>query len=240
MKKRIFTVILCGMLILSAAGCSKNGQITAEDIAAENVSCTDVSTVSDDDEDELIIKIVADATEKESEIIDSSETAGSETITVVQTQTIQTDPPENTGSKETTDPTQSQSSAATATEPKTEPVTHPKTETETVTQPQTEPQTEPQTDPPTEPQTERATEPFDINYWISFAQNYASSIGLNLNSNAVYCWDNPIVAGPRSMYLERDIKSSLDYYKRNANITDIWIWADPRGDGSYDLILGYG
>lgn len=49
---------------------------------------------------------------------------------------------------------------------------------------------------PPEPPKEDPTEPvFDIDYWISFAKSYAESIGLTLDSGAVYCWDNPIAAG---------------------------------------------
>ena len=33
---------------------------------------------------------------------------------------------------------------------------------------------------------------FDINYWISFAKGYAQSVGLLLDIEAVYCWDNPV------------------------------------------------
>ena len=64
------------------------------------------------------------------------------------------------------------------------------TEKEQPTPPATEEST------PPEPPKEEPTEPvFDIDYWISFAKSYAESIGLALDSGAVYCWDNPIAAG---------------------------------------------
>ena len=54
---------------------------------------------------------------------------------------------------------------------------------------------------------------FDIDYWMSFAKGYAQSVGLLLDSEAVYCLDNPIRAGAHCKYLERDIHSRLDRYK---------------------------
>lgn len=46
----------------------------------------------------------------------------------------------------------------------------------------------------TEETTSKAEIDFDIDYWISFAKDYAQSVGLQLDSEAVYCWDNPIRA----------------------------------------------
>lgn len=80
---------------------------------------------------------------------------------------------------------------------------------------------------------------FDIDYWISFAKGYAQSVGLPLDSEAVYCWDNPIRAGAHCKYLERDIHSRLDRYKADEEITAVWIWAEEISDGIYDIYIGY-
>ena len=80
---------------------------------------------------------------------------------------------------------------------------------------------------------------FDIDYWISFAKGYAQSVGLLLDSEAVYCWDNPIRAGAHCKYLERDIHSRLDRYKADEEITAVWIWAEEVSDGLYDIYIGY-
>ena len=80
---------------------------------------------------------------------------------------------------------------------------------------------------------------FDIDYWISFAKGYAQSVGLLLDSEAVYCWDNPIRAGAHCQYLERDIHSRLDRYKADEEITAVWIWAEEVSDGIYDIYIGY-
>ena len=80
---------------------------------------------------------------------------------------------------------------------------------------------------------------FDIEYWISFAKGYAQSVGLLLDSEAIYCWDNPIRAGAHCKYLARDIRSRLDRYKADEKITAVWIWAEEVSDGLYDIYIGY-
>jgi len=93
-------------------------------------------------------------------------------------------------------------------------------------------------EPPETEETPSETD-FDINYWISFAKDYAQSVGLLLDSEAVYCWDNPICAGAHCKYLERDIHSRLDRYKADEEITAVWIWAEEVSDGIYDIYIGY-
>ena len=108
------------------------------------------------------------------------------------------------------------------------------TEKEQPTSPATEEST------PPEPPKEELTEPvFDIDYWISFAKSYAESIGLALDSGAVYCWDNPIAAGVKCKYTERDIRGYLDRYAKDGDITDVWIWYEQTGSGSYEIYIGY-
>ena len=108
------------------------------------------------------------------------------------------------------------------------------TEKEQPTPPATEEST------PPEPPKEELTEPvFDIDYWISFAKSYAESIGLVLDSGAVYCWDNPIAAGVKCKYTERDIRGYLDRYAKDADITDVWIWYEQTGTGSFEVYIGY-
>lgn len=108
------------------------------------------------------------------------------------------------------------------------------TEKEQPTPPATEEST------PPEPPKEESTEPvFDIDYWISFAKSYAESIGLALDSGAVYCWDNPIAAGSQCKYTERDIKGYLSRYAKDPDITDVWIWYEQTGTGSFEVYIGY-
>lgn len=112
--------------------------------------------------------------------------------------------------------------------PTQQPTTPPAEEPPKVEQPQ-------ETTPPEEP----AVPDFNIQTWIDYAKNYAVSVGLRLESSAVDCWDNPITAGAYSTCLDRDIESRLNRYSRDEDITDVWIWAESRSDGSYDLYIGY-
>ncbi|WP_418815415.1 hypothetical protein [Ruminococcus bromii] len=114
-------------------------------------------------------------------------------------------------------------------------------ETQTTPPPQAEQTEEMPPEEESTPQTaEEPTVPeFDIQTWVDYAMGYAESVGLNLSPDATACWDNPITAGSHSLYLERDIQSRLNRYSRDGDITDVWIWAEERSDGSYDLYIGY-
>lgn len=103
-------------------------------------------------------------------------------------------------------------------------------------------ESKPSEEEPAEPQqpVESIQQPeFDIQTWIDYAGNYAVSVGLLLDSQAVECWDNPISAGPQCRYLERDIQSRINRYRRDGDITAVWIWAEKRSDGNYDIFIGY-
>lgn len=142
------------------------------------------------------------------------------------TETVKAQPEVSTPAKEETPPTVS--SPTETTPPK-------------VSEP--EPSTEPAETQPQEPEPPAAEEPtepvFDIQTWIDYAKTYAESVGLRLESSAVDCWDNPISAGAHCSYLEWDIQSSLNRYARDEDITDVWIWAEARSDGKFDLYIGY-
>ena len=82
-------------------------------------------------------------------------------------------------------------------------------------------------------------EEFDINYWISYAQNYAQSIGLTLDETATECWDNPISANANNKNIGDDIESRLNRYKNIEGFTSVWIWAEKLSDTQYELYIGY-
>lgn len=92
------------------------------------------------------------------------------------------------------------------------------------------------TDPGPTPESEPA---FDIDYWISYAKSTAVSLGLTLENSAAKCWDNPISAEQGCIYLERDINSRLKRYVEDESITDIWVWYECVGTGSYLIYIGY-
>jgi hypothetical protein len=82
-------------------------------------------------------------------------------------------------------------------------------------------------------------EEFDINYWISYAQNYAKSIGLIIDETATECWDNPISANANIKNVGADIESRLNRYKNVDGFTSVWIWAEKVSDTQYELYIGY-
>lgn len=82
-------------------------------------------------------------------------------------------------------------------------------------------------------------EEFDINYWISYAQNYAQSIGLTLDETATECWDNPISANANNENIGTDIEGRLNRYKNIEGFTSVWIWAEKISDTQYELYIGY-
>ena len=87
-------------------------------------------------------------------------------------------------------------------------------------------------EPPTEPS-------FDIGYLVNFAKSYAESVGLTLDSGAAYCWDNPIAAGSKCRYTERDIRGYLDRYAKDSDITEVWVWYEQTSGNSYEVYIGY-
>ncbi len=82
-------------------------------------------------------------------------------------------------------------------------------------------------------------EEFDINYWISYAQNYAQSIGLIIDETATECWDNPISANANNKNISTDIEGRLNKYKNIEGFTSVWIWAEKISDTQYEFYIGY-
>ena len=213
--EKMLAALLAGLITLSLAGCAAD---KANDNTESGAICTESS----------ITATVTDSTSEPT--AESSLHAGTENTT------------KSTAEKEkaeSTAPTDSGRKADTAKPAETESATEPPKVTEP---PESKPTESPKSVDPTPTETEKpkpADPQFDINYWIEFARKYAESIGLAINPEAVSCWDNPIIAGPNSKYLERDIKARMNRYKNVEGFTDIWVWAEPDGSGNYSLFIGY-
>ena len=211
--EKMLAALLAGLIILSLTGCGAD--------KAENTSSDPATTESG---------ITATVTESTAEpTAESSLPAGTESTTksTAEKEKAESTAPADSGKKETAKPADTES-----------PTVPPK-----VTEP---PESKPDETPksvdstPTETaKPESAGPQFDINYWIEFARKYAENIGLAINPEAVSCWDNPIIAGPNSKYLERDIEARMNRYKNVEGFTDIWVWAEPDGSGNYSLFIGY-
>lgn len=218
--EKMLAALLAGLITLSLAGC-------AADKANDNTESGAVSTES---------SITATETDKASEpTAESSLPAGTESTaeSTAEKEKKSSTAPADSGKPETAKPADTES-----------PTVPPKqTEPPKVTEPpESKPTESPKSVDPTPTETEKpkpADSQFDINYWIEFARKYAENIGLAINPEAVSCWDNPIIAGPNSKYLERDIKTRMNRYKNVEGFTDIWVWAESDGNGNYRLFIGY-
>ena len=120
--------------------------------------------------------------------------------------------------------------------------TEPKQDTHTQTEPPKSEKSEPEITTNTVSEVTTAVEQieeFDINYWISYAQNYAQSIGLTLDETATECWDNPISANANIKNIGADIESRLNKYKNIEGFTSVWTWAEKISDTQYEFYIGY-
>lgn len=154
------------------------------------------------------------------------------------------EPGQESSSQPVTEPMPEPASTAAAvdTPPNTEPASQPPQPTEppATKSPAAPLQPEPTTEPPAPPETAQPTEaPFDIDYWIGYAQTVATEKGLVLEPSAVDCWDNPISANPNCIYLERDITARLNRYAGGGDITDVWVWYECVGENRYLIYIGY-
>lgn len=215
MLAALLAALLAGLIILSLTGCGADKINDGSESGAISTESSITATVTDSTSEPTA---------------ESSLHAGTESTT------------KSTAEKEkaeSTAPADSGRKADTAKPAETESPTEPPKVTEP---PESKPTESPKSVDPTPTETEKpkpADPQFDINYWIEFARKYAENIGLAINPEAVSCWDNPIIAGPNSKYLERDIKTRMNRYKNVEGFTDIWVWAEPDENGNYRLFIGY-
>lgn len=236
--KRLLTFLVIATLILS--GCALIWPATESE-----------PTIIPDTTQPTVSTAVTEAAESVPEETESFSQPVIETAATTETTNVQSDRNSTEGKHRNTEPVDKKNEPPETSPQKEEPkettppaTTEPAEETENTSPTETPTQAtsppEEETTIPSQPVEETQPEPeFEISYWISFARNYAQSIGLNLDAAAVDCWDNPITAGAHCIYLERDIQNRLKRYNADEDITDVWIWAVDLGNGSYDLYIGY-
>lgn len=216
---KMLAALLAGLIILSLTGCGA-------DKATDNTESGAVSTESSITATDMNSELTAESSlPAESEIKTGESTAEKEKA--------ESTAPADSGKTETAKPADTESPTAPPKQAESPKVTEP---------PKSKPTESPKSVDSTPTETakpESAGPQFDINYWIEFARKYAENIGLAINPEAVSCWDNPIIAGPNSKYLERDIKARMNRYKNVEGFTDIWVWAEPDENGNYRLFIGY-
>lgn len=224
MKNRLIPCVLACLMIF-LVGCNGN---TAKE-AAQEITKTETS-------------FPAGNTETNSQ----EKTAEEPESTTVQEETPIT-------AEESQSTAESQTVATVKTKPAEEksadnPVTEkPKTETPQQTSTQAIPEKQPE-QPKEQTTTEKKSEEkpaeppkqvFDVSPYVSYAKEYAVSIGLSLDSTATECWDNPISANPNRSGIKSDIESRLNRYKNSEGFTAVWIWAEKASDTEYNIYIGY-
>lgn len=234
MKSKIAVLFLIGLLCLTM-GCSNTSPITKEPASvssSESKEVPDQAKPTQATEKTEAEKLQGTAQEKTEPTVEV-------TASISESATQPTEVPEQADHSTAVLPQSSEPGKKTD-ESERRPETAAPTEKEQPTPPATEEPKPADQAQPTEPPKQESTEPaFDISYWISFAKSYAESVGLTLNSEAVYCWDNPIDADAGCIYLERDIQSRLNRYAADADITDVWVWYESVSAGSYLIYIGY-
>ena len=242
MLKKVLSIILAGILLITLTACSSELSETAKQSSDGEMESQTVSVISDQQKKEETEKVDDTSTIDSQTIEDNSNTTPQDGSEVHET-TV------NEFTENAPLPTQKVEEAKPQTKPtETQPVKPPKeTTSETTTIPTTIPSSEATSqkdESTTQPETQdpEQTEPpqaFDIAYWVDYAQTYAKGKGLVLDNNAIDCWDNPIRAGAHCIYLERDIQSRLNRYAKDEDITDVWIWIESVGNDCYDIYIGY-
>ena len=113
-------------------------------------------------------------------------------------------------------------------------------------QPQQQPQSKPETPTvkeevkPTQSKPKEEVKPsFDVNSSVNYAKSYAQSIGLELDSTATDCWDNPITANAKRTGIRDDIQNRLNRYENVEGFTAVWVWAEKVSDTEYEIYIGY-
>ena len=237
MKFKIAVLFLIVLLCLTS-GCSNTSPITKEPAPVSSSGSKEVPNQTEPAQatEKTEVEKPQSAAQKEAEPTAEATVGVSERNTQTETvpaqresgTTLPTQPSEPR--QKSNMPERRPETVAPTAPPETGPPAPPATEAPKLTE-----QPQPTEPPPQEP-TESA---FDIGHWISFAKGYAESVGLTLNSGAIYCWDNPIDADSDCIYLERDIHSRLNRYAADGDITDVWIWYESVSANSYRIYIGY-
>ena len=236
MRKIRIMIILLVLLVLQ--GCGEKQYFL---IPESNVQPVDTAKVSEDDLVEDFISTVDSqkpTEQAENEMTDSGTEEGSEKA---DNKPAQTEKNQKSSAISSQPVDKLSEGAVTKEEPQAqEPeVSQPETDVEKECEKESEVPADPKpktaapvNEPPQEPV-------FDIGYWISYARKTATGLGLELDTTAVDCWDNPITANPDCIYLERDITARLSRYAGDEDITGVWIWYESIGANRYLIYIGY-
>ena len=79
----------------------------------------------------------------------------------------------------------------------------------------------------------------DIDFYITYAKDFAKNIGLKYDSTATDCWDNPITANENTERVIADIESRLTRYKNIEGFEYICIWYEKVVENKFEIYIGY-
>ena len=231
MKNRLIPCVLACLMIF-LVGCTGN---TAKE-AAQEITKTETSfpagNTETDSQEETAEEPESTAVQEEIPITaeESQSTAERQTVTTVQTKPSE----DKTAETPVTEKPKAKTPQQTPTVPEKQPE-QPKEQTTAAEKPVEKPTEKPAEPKPTEP----PKQTFDVSPYVSYAKEYAVSIGLSLDSTATECWDNPISANPNRSGIKSDIESRLNRYKNSDGFTAVWIWTEKLSDTEYNIYIGY-
>lgn len=188
MKNRLIPCVLACLMIF-LVGCNGN---TAKE-AAQEITKTETSfpagNTETNSQEDTAKKPESTAVQEETPITakESQSTAESQTVMTVQTKPAE----EKTADTPATEKPKAEPPKQTTTQAEPEKQTEqPKEQTTAEQKPVEKPTEKPAEPKPTEPHKQT----FDVSPYVSYAKEYAVSIGLSLDITATECWDNPILA----------------------------------------------
>lgn len=226
MKNRLIPCVLACLMIFLVGCTSNTAKEAAQEITKTETSFPAGNTETNSQED-TAEEPESTAVQEETPITadESKSTAESQTVATVQTKPAE----EKSADNPVTEKPKAETPQQTPTVPEKQPE-QPKEQTTAAEKP---------ADKPTEKPTEPPKQTFDVSPYVSYAKEYAVSIGLSLDSTATECWDNPISANPNRSGIKSDIESRLNRYKNSEGFTAVWIWTEKLSDTEYNIYIGY-
>ena len=213
MKKRLLAIALCGLMLTILSACSADTASSSEKNQTSTVTSEESSEMSHLEESIYVPESSIPQTDSSSQAMDEEK---QEKNPVTQTDSEKTAADQPPAEAKNPEPT-------------------PAPDPEPIPEPTPEPTPEPAPDPkPTEP----PATAFDVEGYVEMAKSYGQSIGLKLDSSATACWDNPIYANADSLYIQRDLQDTLDWYK-DSGFTSFWVWTENLGNNDYHIYIGY-
>lgn len=209
--RKILIILCCGILLL-VCGCNKNSEVTPT---------TDIVKTASE-----ITK-----TEKKESPIESRSTENASAVTTTTTEKEKEVEAEPTSSAESKVPTITPSKAETVVTEKQSPKENTTSAVVTTEKEVQEIKTE---------EIPKVTEPtVDIDYFITYAKDYANNIGLQYDSTATACWDNPIAADKNTQRVIEEIEYRLNRYKNIEEFEYICIWYEKTPKNEFEIYIGY-